>query len=309
MDDASLICLAPFIGLIAMTASGYWAIGCGWLVVPGLMVAGAKAETAVAISLLQLFPAGIATVWHDTPKIGWGSGSYGQMIALPMCLAAALTACFGRKINLYLTAKYGSDKPIEFLLLLVMLYIGFALIWNRNTPIPEHSAPPTFRGALLSGIGGGCIGLISSTLGIGGGILIRPLLTWKLKIAAVMCNRLVRLLLLVSTTLAGLIYLVGDGKINIAILYPALTMTVGGFFGFQIGKRLGRRMRESGLESLVMQSYLVIVCDVVACLIFKLFNFHQTAMWILLAGTAVLVLYFCLIPAYIRYHKKQQANQ
>ncbi|MDD3885565.1 MAG: sulfite exporter TauE/SafE family protein [Victivallaceae bacterium] len=295
---------AAVIGLVAMTASGYWGVGCGWLVVPVLLYAGADAETAAAISLLQVFPAGIGTVAGEFRLIGWKRGGFGWKLALPLALAGMTAAVFGKSINNALTGHYGSSRPIE-LLLLISTLVATALIFVRprgQNPCQPASITPcdTVRGC----IGAAAVALTAATLGIGGGVLFRPVLTLKLKLSGLIVGRLVRLFLVTSSLAAGLVYLLGDGSLNTRVLWPAAAMAVGGVCGFPLGRRLSRVMRECGYGSDIMTSYAVVAAAVVTSLALRLLGMRWAGMVALAAGGVVLTAMFAVIWLYIPKHKR-----
>ena len=62
--------VGPLIGFIGMMSGGYWGVGCGWIVVPTMLILGFSPFEAVGIGLLQMAPSTLPTVIRQFPEIG-----------------------------------------------------------------------------------------------------------------------------------------------------------------------------------------------------------------------------------------------
>lgn len=58
---------APLVGFLGMMSGGYWGVGCGWIVVPTMLILGMGPFEAVGIGLLQMVPSTILTVAKQAP--------------------------------------------------------------------------------------------------------------------------------------------------------------------------------------------------------------------------------------------------
>lgn len=74
----------PLIGLVGMMSGGFWGVGCGWIVVPAMLILGFEPFDAVGISLLQMVPATIPTVVRQFPEIGWKKDQPGRLVVIPL---------------------------------------------------------------------------------------------------------------------------------------------------------------------------------------------------------------------------------
>jgi len=123
------------------------------------------------------------------------------------------------------------DQLFKWLLALVLILpvLRFSGIWKQKEMTP--ATPPVWALCLA----GGSIGLLSGMLGIGGGIILTPLLLWfgwaKARQAA-----LVSALFIVVNSIAGFLGLWREGVVIQSDFYLLLIMAVaGGLAGSYIG--------------------------------------------------------------------------
>jgi uncharacterized membrane protein YfcA len=94
-------------------------------------------------------------------------------IGVPLMLTSALGAFLGAYLTEYL--------PVAALLWMLALFILFAaaqMLFRSNAAEPEQVRGTARQRALWGGLIGLAIGLLSGMLGVGGGVLIVPLLMW-----------------------------------------------------------------------------------------------------------------------------------
>ena len=77
--NTALWIAGPLIGLVGMMSGGFWGVGCGWIVVPSLLILGFDPLSAVGIGLLQMVPSTIPTVSRQLPEIGWKKAQPGRL--------------------------------------------------------------------------------------------------------------------------------------------------------------------------------------------------------------------------------------
>ena len=90
-----LFIAGPLLGFVGMLSGGYWGVGCGWIVVPVLLILGFEPLDAVGIGLLQMVPSTLLTVMRQAPEIGWKPGEPGRSLAIPVGIGALLTSLCG----------------------------------------------------------------------------------------------------------------------------------------------------------------------------------------------------------------------
>ncbi|MEI3001096.1 MAG: sulfite exporter TauE/SafE family protein [Victivallis sp.] len=114
----------PLIGLVGMMSGGFWGVGCGWIVVPAMLILGFEPFDAVGISLLQMVPATIPTVVRQFPEIGWKKDQPGRLVVIPLAAGAIGASFFGKLLNEELFRFFGSPDVLQWMLAGFILLIG-----------------------------------------------------------------------------------------------------------------------------------------------------------------------------------------
>ncbi len=286
-----LYAVGPVIGFLGMLSGGFWGVGCGWIVVPTMLILGFDPLSAVGIGLLQMVPSTVLTVRRQAPEIGWGPGSYGRSLALPIALGAFVTSFVGRPVNDWLAARLGS-APLQWLLLGVIVFIAVQTLLSRT---PEDCGCPAIpRSRSVIALGAGLVtGVLSSLLGIGGGLLIRPLLSSGFRVPEYYTGRIVRLLVLVTTVTGGATYLVRAGSFDWQVCGVSLLVAAGGVFGFPLGAHLHELALKAGFANWIHKSFAVVA---LALLLNTLLNLagrqaaSRVAMLVIALGLSVYLL-------------------
>ena len=295
--------ILPIIGFVGMFAGGYWGVGCGWLIVPVMLIFGFSPAEAVGVSLLQMVPSTLPVASKDFTKVNWGRRSFGRTIILPLGLGCFITAFTGRIINAYLYKFFGS-AALMIIFCLVNLFIGYQTLFT--TPIKNENYLPNFTrkqswGAFFGGLG---TGIFSSLLGIGGAMIIRPILVNIFKVPEQWTARAVRLLLLLTTSTGGLFYVISSGKqVGLEIFVLTLIISAGGMMGFPLGVKCNNIVCANGYAQILQRSFVVIPCIVLSNTILKLLGL--TALSRVLSLTFA-VLLFIYIVAFTFYTKKNR---
>lgn len=261
--------VGPLIGFIGMMSGGYWGVGCGWIVVPTMLILGFSPFEAVGIGLLQMAPSTLPTVIRQFPEIGWGPGSAGRCLALPLGTGAMLTSLAGKSINARLFDHFGA-APLSLMLCAVILAIAVQTLCSRTRCYDDELPPLTPRMGRIAFGTGLATGLLSSMLGVGGGILIRPLLTGGFKLPEYFTSRLVRLLVLLTTVTGGATYLVQSGKFDRTIFLASMLVAAGGMFGFPLGVKMHRIVYEAGYAQHIHKSFAFIAFALLLNTVFNL---------------------------------------
>ncbi|HJH02680.1 MAG TPA: sulfite exporter TauE/SafE family protein [Victivallis vadensis] len=261
--------VGPLIGLIGMMSGGYWGVGCGWIVVPTMLILGFSPFEAVGIGLLQMAPSTLPTVIRQFPEIGWGPGSAGRCLALPLGTGAMLTSLAGKSINARLFDRFGA-APLSLMLCAVILAIAVQTLCSRTRCYDDELPPLTPRMGRIAFGTGLATGLLSSMLGVGGGILIRPLLTGGFRLPEYFTSRLVRLLVLLTTVTGGATYLVQSGKFDRTIFLASMLVAAGGMFGFPLGVKMHRIVYEAGYAQHIHKSFAFIAFALLLNTVFNL---------------------------------------
>jgi uncharacterized protein len=236
------VLLAMVSGLVSGVMSGLFGIGGGTVMTPAVQVLlGAPPIVALATPLPVIFPTAITGAWTyrqggelDERAAAWivGPGIVGAVAG------AALTDVIEVHLLLIVTA-----------LLLAREAVGIL----RGASRREAGGEPTEGTPLqLAGIGVAA-GFVSGLLGVGGGIILVPLLMGTLRMPLKRALG-TSLLAIVALVIPGTIVHAALGHIDWAIF---AAITVGAVPGARIGARLALGARERTLRLLVGSFLLV----------------------------------------------------
>ncbi len=303
MDPAFYV-IGPLIGFIGMMSGGYWGVGCGWIVVPTMLILGCDPMQAVGIGLLQMVPSTILTVSKQAPQIGWKKGSPGLSLALPIGIGAALTSLFGKSINTKLIALTGDARWLQWMLIVIILVIIFQTLASKTACYNDEMPPITPGKSRIALVMGLLTGILSSMLGIGGGLLIRPLLTSGFKVPEYYTSRIVRLLVLVTTVTGGLTYLIARSGFDWHMFAISMLVAVGGIFGFPLGAKLHAIIYDNGYAQHIHKSFAVVAIAVLANTVLNIYGHAELSRYLMLAIAAGLVLYLAVFTVYAGRHPK-----
>ena len=304
--DLSFYFIGPLIGFIGMMSGGYWGVGCGWIVVPTMLILGCDPMQAVGIGLLQMVPSTILTVSKQAPQIGWKKGAPGLSLALPIGIGAALTSLCGKSINAKLIALTGDARWLQWMLIAIITIIIFQTLASKTACYNDEMPPISAGKSRIAFVMGLVTGILSSMLGIGGGLLIRPLLTSGFRVPEYYTSRIVRLLVLVTTVTGGLTYLIARSGFEWHMFAISMLVAVGGIFGFPLGAKLHTIIYDNGYAQHIHKSFAVVAIAVLANTVLNMYGHPEISRYLMLAIAVGLVLYLAVFTVYAK--KKPRAH-
>ena len=151
------------VGIFIGTMSGFFGIGGGMILVPILLVLGFEIKDVIGISIIQMVFSSVFGSYLNYKK---GSLVVGEGIFV------GFGGFIGGYIGGYVT-HYVSDSILQFLFLGLLLFALFRLFFSQNHE--DDTQTKSLSKILLFGIGL-VIGIFAITLGIGGSIILTPLL-------------------------------------------------------------------------------------------------------------------------------------
>ena len=151
------------IGIFIGTMSGFFGIGGGMILVPVLLVLGFDIKDAIGISIVQMVFSSIYGSYLNHKK---GSLIIGEGIFV------GVGGFAGGFIGGYVT-DYIPDAVLQFTFFGLLLFALFRLFYSENHE--DDSQTKTLNKGLLFSLGV-IIGIFSITLGIGGSIILTPIL-------------------------------------------------------------------------------------------------------------------------------------
>ena len=151
------------VGIFIGTMSGFFGIGGGMILVPLLLVLGFDIKDAIGISIVQMVFSSVFGSYLNHKK---GSLIIGEGIFV------GLGGFIGGYMGGYVT-QYVSNTVLQFLFFALLLFALFRLFYSKNHE--DDTATKTLSRTLLFSIGL-VIGIFAITLGIGGSVILTPLL-------------------------------------------------------------------------------------------------------------------------------------
>jgi len=206
------------VGIFIGTMSGFFGIGGGMILIPILLVLGLDIKVAIGISIIQMVFSSIFGSYlnHKKGSLIIGEGIY-----------VGLGGFVGGYIGGYVT-HYVSDAVLQGLFFSLLLFALFRLFFSKNHE--DNSQTKSLSKVLLFVIGLG-IGIFAITLGIGGSIILTPLLVGLLHYPlkkAVSAG----LFFVVFSSIAGMISRLSTGTIDFE---NGLIVAVSSLFGVAMG--------------------------------------------------------------------------
>lgn len=149
-------------GLFAGILSGFFGVGGGTITVPMLIFLGLNIKEAIAISAMQM---SFSSVFGS--YINYKNSVFDARAAMPFLFGGALGGVVGAHFT-----KMADEKTLALILLAFMV---FAIIKLLTSPADRHEShekksPPLFFAIGLF------IGALGSSVGIGGALLLAPVL-------------------------------------------------------------------------------------------------------------------------------------
>lgn len=194
-------------------ASGYLAVMAIMGVAPAMMKSSALVMN-LAVSLFSF--------------IGFFKAGYFRLnLFLPFALSSIPLAFLGGTMTL-------SDSIYKKILAVCILVSIIRLVFNFDSEIDSKKTVPLWAGVLS----GGCIGLLSGMIGIGGGIILSPLLL-LMRWSSLRETAAVSALFIFVNSLSGLFGQMQKGGIHLpsnmqyAVLFTILGGLMGSYFGSQ----------------------------------------------------------------------------
>ncbi|MEB3264727.1 MAG: sulfite exporter TauE/SafE family protein [Synechococcus sp.] len=199
------VALLP-LGLVAGLLSGLLGIGGGLVFSPMLLLVGLEPHQALATSSLAIVPTTLAASWTH-----WRGGT------LP--LAAAGSIALGAGLSAALFSRLGQGLAGWHLLALqALMYAILTLTISPRDDLARTLSPERLPLPGLTGVGG-VAGVAGGLLGVGGGLIMVPLMVKGLRLPIRLAIRLSTLGVLVSSGAASVAFLAdGRAQLGMALL-------------------------------------------------------------------------------------------
>lgn len=234
------------VGVFVGTMSGFFGIGGGMILVPILLVLGFDIKDAIGISIIQMVFSSIFGSYLNYKK---GSLIVGEGIFV------GFGGFVGGYIGGYVTL-YVSDNILQFLFFGILLFALLKLFFSDDHA--DDIKTKTLSKSLLFGIGV-LIGIFAITLGIGGSIILTPLLVGLLHYPlkkAVSAG----LFFVAFSSVAGMISRLNNGTIDFESgLSVAIASMAGVALGIWLKDHVSSKKHKMALLALYMFALVMLI--------------------------------------------------
>jgi len=226
------------VGIFIGTMSGFFGIGGGMILVPILLALGFEIKDAIGISIIQMVFSSVFGSYLNHKK---GSLIVGEGIFVG--IGGFAGGYIGGKVTHLI-----SDNVLQFLFLGLLLFALFRLFFSKHHT--DDSQTKTLNKGLLFVIGLG-IGIFSITLGIGGSIILTPLLVGLLHYPikkAVSAG----LFFVVFSSIAGMISRLTTGTID---FHNGLVVAIASLVGVTLGIWMKEHVKDTHHKTALVLLY------------------------------------------------------
>ncbi|WP_408007782.1 sulfite exporter TauE/SafE family protein [Pseudalkalibacillus sp. A8] len=214
------------LGFAVGILSGYFGIGGGFILTPVLLLMGYAPVVAITTSLLYAIGSSISGVWahFKMNNVAWKT-------AVVLGLSGVVATQFAKPFVLWLDRKGYDETIIPILYALIIGYFAYSLLKKPDKKITVKTAESgIFKTVIIGFIGG----LMSATLGVGGGFVMVPLM---ISIMGFESRKAV------GTSLVSVLMIVTAGFISYAVTIDinyllGFLLVAGALFGSQVGAKL-----------------------------------------------------------------------
>jgi len=231
-----LVLLGMFVG----TISGFFGVGGGTVLVPALLLLGYETKVAIGISVVQMVFSSIYGSYLNNKK---------GTLDIAMVTSIGVGGFIGAQTSGLIT-QYTSDIVLEVIFLFFAVFALGRLFFS----IKEHTtSKKVSRFTLL--IIGFFIGAVSMSIGVGGSLLLVPVLVGFLHISLKKATS-AGLFFVVFSSVSGFISHSIYGDIDI---YSGVVIGLSSLLGVYIGIHLKEKVNANIHKKLLMLFYMMIV--------------------------------------------------
>ena len=231
-----LIVLGSFVGLL----SGFFGIGGGTILIPLLLMLGYETKAAIGISVVQMVFSSVYGSYLNNKK---------GTLDVKMVSVIGAGGFVGALLSGYIAAVL-SDKILEIMFLSFALFALLRLFFKTHEDVQEKS----LHYSILLLIGA-VLGAFSMTIGVGGSILLVPILVGFLHVSlkkAVSAG----LFFVVFSSVSGLISHALKGHID---YQSGVIIGLASLIGVYVGIHLKERVSHKVQKRLLVVFYLFVV--------------------------------------------------
>ncbi|AFK22164.1 sulfite exporter TauE/SafE family protein [Pyrococcus sp. ST04] len=223
-----------FVGIIVGTLAALFGLGGGFLLVPVLNIVGVEIHHAVGTSSASIVFTALSSsyAYHRQRRIHYRVG-----------LLLASTAIVGAYIGAWMTS-YIPARELKIIFGITLIFVAYRIYKKKPVEPTEIKLEDVKVNEKIVPLGGFFSGIASGLLGVGGGIINVPLLTWlgmPIHYAVATSSFAI---VFTSTSSAIKHYLLGNVEVQwLPLLVPGLII------GAQIGAKIAKKTRAKSLKN------------------------------------------------------------
>ncbi len=231
------------VGIVSGVLSGLFGIGGGMIIVPTMLVLGLSSHHAVAISVLQMIFSSIFGSFLNYKK---------KNLNLKEGLAVGLGGILGASFSGMLLA-FLSDLVLTaiFLALSCVFFLKYA--FASQTKLTQIQRSALSKNAILF-CAGAFTGVFAISLGIGGGLLIAPILAYFLGYDSKKVTSL-SLFFIIFASISGSISFLRFGVMDSTLFYKGVIVGIASMIGVFIGIRIMQSLHLSVHRKFLLYFY------------------------------------------------------
>jgi uncharacterized membrane protein YfcA len=242
--------LLLIIGFCIGTMSSFYGVGGGWLITPVLNILGLPMPYAIGSSLLLIMITSIfGTIRHR--KLKNVSFSVGIIIGVTS-LGGIL---IGKRLIMFLETAGAADVYVRILYMFFLSSIGGLMLFENmrkgqsldmkmrvgfppflRVPRDEtEDIPVSIPFLFFTGIG---VGFLNSTMGVGGGFVLLPILIYLFKLPVTLSVGTSLFTILITGVQGATVYVLARRVNWMSVLFMTVTTIVGTFIGSSATKKV-----------------------------------------------------------------------
>ncbi|EAJ0233974.1 sulfite exporter TauE/SafE family protein [Campylobacter coli] len=247
-----------FIGIFSGITSGLFGIGGGMIIVPSMFALGASAHHAIGISVLQMIFAAIFGSYINYKKKNLNLKD-GIVIGLGGLLGASFSGILLQAL---------SDVALTAIFLGVSCVFFIKYVFSiKESVVKSHKSVWVKNGILF--IAGAFTGIFAISLGIGGGLLIAPILAYFLGYDSKKVVSL-SLFFVIFASISGIISFANSGVIDAEVIHKGVLVGFASMIGVFIGIKIIEKMHISAHRKILLCVYALSILATTLSLLRKL---------------------------------------
>ncbi|TKX29276.1 hypothetical protein CQA38_04135 [Campylobacter sp. MIT 12-5580] len=232
-----------FIGVISGIASGLFGIGGGMIIVPFALILGLSSHHAIAMSVVQMIFASVFGSYINYKKKNLNLKD-GLFVGLGGIIGASFS---GVVVNFF------TDITLTAVFLCVSIVFFLKYAFSVQNPINSEQKGKLLKNFILV-CAGIFTGVFAISLGIGGGLLIAPILGYFLGYDS---KRVVSLSLffVIFASVSGTISFVTQGVIDESVVKNGIVIGLGSMLGVYLGIKIVQNMKLDAHKKALLAIY------------------------------------------------------